>query len=171
MDLDEVILRLRKLEEVEKIKELRGYRFPSAGDPEMDVEAALRLFTEDGVVEYTGIGSASGHAELRAFFEVDPVNGRFHIFAPGKIRVADDLVTGTGSWFMLETAKAPSSKTGRMEPVWVQATYEDEYAKVDDEWKLKYYKCDMRMFCTHQDGWGETAVDLDTFFKSSFSPE
>ena len=58
-----------------------------------------------------------------------------------------------------------------MEPVWVQATYEDEYAKVDDEWKLKYYKCDMRMFCTYQDGWGESAVDLDSFFKSAFSTE
>ena len=166
MDLDEIIHRLRKLEEVEKIKELRGYRFPSAGDPEMDVEAALRLFTEDGVAEYSGsIGSARGHSELRPFFERDPVNARFHIFAPGKIHVADDLVTGTGTWYMMETAKAPSAKTGRNEPVWVQAVYEDEYAKIDGEWKLKYYKCDIRMFCTHQDGWGESAVDIDTFFK------
>ena len=166
VNLEEIVQRLSKLEDIEKIKELRGFRFPMAGDPEMDVEAALRLFTDDGVAEYTGsIGQARGQAELRAFFERDPVNSRFHLFVPGKIRVADDLKTGTGIWFMMETARAPSSKTGRNEPVWVQAVFDDEYAKVEGEWKLQRYKCDIRMFCTYEDGWRDAAVDIESFFK------
>ena len=166
MNLSDLHRRLCKLEEIERIKELRRFRFPMAGDPEMDVEAALRLFTEDGVAEYSGsIGAAKGQTELRAFFERDPVNARFHLFVPAWVRVNDDLVSGTGKWLLLETAKAPSSQTGRNEPVWVQAVFEDEYTKVGDEWKFKRYTCDIRMFCTYQDNWGETMIDTESFFK------
>jgi SnoaL-like domain len=158
-------LRVARLEEIELIKELRRYHFPMSGDPETDVEAFLRLFTEDGMVEYPGgFGAAQGHDQLRAWLERDPVNARFHCFIPGWVRVNDDLTTGTGRWFLIETAKAHNPKTGRNEPIWVEAVYDDEYVKVDGQWKFKKYSCDLRMFCTHQAGWGERALDIESFF-------
>ena len=172
MDLANIALRLSKLEEIEKIKELRRHHFPMAGDPEMDVEAAVSLFSDDAVIEYTGgIGGAMGKEQLRDFFTRDPVNSRFHLFVPGWIRVDDSLVTGTGHWHLLEMAKIPNSKTQRNEPVWIQAVYHDEYVRVNGDWKLKRYTCEIRMCCSHHEGWGETAVDAEAFLGSGWNQD
>lgn len=164
MPMEDLAFRVGRLEEIDAIKELRGHRFPSAGDPETDVEAALELFAEDAEIDYVGIGKARGHAQLRAFFKVDPVNSRFHIFVPGYIRVAEDLKSGVGRWYLIETAKAPSGKTGRNEPIWCEGVYDDEYVKVNGVWKFKRFTCELRMFCSHRDGWGQAAVDFEDFF-------
>jgi hypothetical protein len=164
MDQDNLAHRIAKLEEVEKIKELRQNRFTGAGLPELDVEAVVQLFAEDGEVEYKNLGKAKGHEAIRRFFGNDPVHGRFYCMVPAYVHVNDDLTTGRGRWYLLETIKIPSTKSGRSEPVWSECAYEDEYVKVDGEWRFQRYFCEIRMCVTHQDGWGDKMVDHDQFF-------
>ena len=57
--------RVAVLEEVSKIKELRQCRFPAAGFPEINVEAVLDLFAEDGGFEYLNLSKTKGHKEIR----------------------------------------------------------------------------------------------------------
>lgn len=156
--------RVAVLEEVSKIKELRQCRFPAAGFPEINVEAVLDLFAEDGGFEYLNLSKTKGHKEIRHFFTDGPINGRFLLMVPAYVHVNDDLRTGHGRWHLLETLRMPSVKTGRNEPVWCQCAYEDEYIKVGEEWRFQHYTCEIRMFVTHQEGWGEKMVDYEQFF-------
>jgi hypothetical protein len=164
MEQADLAHRVARLEAVQAIKELRQCRFPGAGLPEMDVEALTQLFAEDGEVEYLNLGKAKGHDEIRHFFDNDPVHGRFLCMVPAYVEVNDDLKTGRGRWYLLETIMIPSTKSGRSEPVWSECAYEDEYVKVGDEWRFQKYTCEIRMCVTHQDGWGDRMVDHNQFF-------
>ena len=164
MNINDLALRISKIEEIEKIKQLRQNRFVGAGMPELDVEAIVELFAEDGEIDYINFGKAKGHDEIRHFFESDPVHGRFYCMVPAFVQVNDDLNTGIGRWYLLQTILLPSLKTGRSEPVWSECTYEDTYVKVGNEWRFQSYVCDVRMCVTHQDGWGDKMVDHEQFW-------
>ena len=164
MNESNLALRISKLEEIEKNKELRADRFPASGLPVFDLEAVVALFADDAEVEYLGLGSAKGIDEIRAFYSNDPVKNHFYCMVPAQVRVNDDLETGTGRWYLLETMRAYSFETGKNEAVWCECAYNDEYVKVADVWKFQKFHCEIRMLVTHEEGWGDKMIDVEQFF-------
>lgn len=165
IDLADLLHRVRRLEEVEKLREMRP-RFALCGDPETRIEPLLELLTDDFVAEYTGgFGRAEGKEGIRKLLEVDPVNCRHHMFVPVWIEVDDDLTNARAKWYLLETAKCQIEGTDENVPVWIAAVLDDVYVKEDGKWKFKSFVTDLRLFCRHDEGWA-VPVDVGQFMSN-----
>lgn len=99
-----------------------------ATDPDRFVE----VFTPDGAVDISVYGTASGPDELREFVDwvADAVDHSAHLVANPVVDVDDD--TATGTWYYLVVLEYPD---GEIE--FGQGRYEDEFRRVDGEWKVE----------------------------------
>ncbi len=66
------------------------------------------------------------------------------------IEVNDD--TATGIWYILE----PCTHAEGNRAVWQAARYDDEYVRVDGEWKVQNLKLDWRFITPFDEGWVKT---------------
>ena len=65
MDLE---TRVQRLEDIEAIKQLKAL-YCEICDDDHNPDRIVTIFTEDGIWEGKGIGTATGHGEIRALFE------------------------------------------------------------------------------------------------------
>jgi ketosteroid isomerase-like protein len=121
---------LAKLRNGEAIKELR-YRYGRSIDSR-SWDEFLDLFTDDATCNYVGLGSFTGHEELRELAE-DYIESNYeytcHLFHHPILEVDGD--EATGSW-LLEALLAHHDGTFE----WRQGRYTDDYRRVDGEWKF-----------------------------------
>ena len=68
MDLTELEARLTRMEDIEAIKQLKAL-YCEICDDDHNPDRIVSIFAEDGIWEGRGIGTANGHAEIRALFE------------------------------------------------------------------------------------------------------
>jgi len=118
------------LADKQAIRELK-YRYGRATD-EADGETFVDLFTEDATFDIGVYGTGSGQADLREFIEWvsdQEVEARAHNMTNPTITVDGD--TATGDWYYVVLYEEPD---GRVE--FGQGYYEDEYRRVDGEWKI-----------------------------------
>lgn len=135
MNLEELKNRLETLEAVEAIKKLKA-RYCQRAD-ERDAEGFANLFTEDGVFEGGTFGRGQGWAGVATFLrgvQQQSLPFALHYVMNPIIEVRGD--TATGRWYLLEpcTMVTEGSQT---QAVWGTARYEEEYVKVNGEWKFK----------------------------------
>ena len=158
---DEILKRLERLEAMEEIRHLKQ-RSALAADPHMDIDLFVNLYTDDGIMEFTNWDTVlRGHAEIRAFLEVNPFTWMFHYLLPVRIEVAGDCQSATARWYLFETATVHNSRTGEYDPVWVAGYYDDKMIRVDGEWKLTHTALTQEILCRYQEGWGKTRVNMD----------
>ena len=62
----------------------------------------------------------------------------------------------TGKWLLLEPCSFPQDD-GR-QPVWGAAKYEDDYLRVDGEWKFKRVKLISLMWSPYEQGWEQQRI-------------
>jgi ketosteroid isomerase-like protein len=110
-----------------EIHELRG-AYGRAIDYE-HYERAHDIFTEDAVVKYRG-GDRHGPREVYEYWR-DNVEYEFSLHTVQMPELDIDGDVATGKWYMLVFYVGPDGSSGH-----VMGWYEDEYRRVDGEWKI-----------------------------------
>jgi len=130
-DLDALERRLRRMEDLEEIRQLFvDYgRHLDAGD----VEAYASLFADDGEILLGPIGRAKGHAaivELMTKVRARAATKSFHLVTNPVVRLDGDRATGEVLWTVIRPAA-----DGRLE-VAMFGRHEDELVRERGRWRI-----------------------------------
>ena len=132
MDIEELGQRIQTLEDIEAIKKLKA-RY-CAGADERDEEKFVGCFTEDAIWDGGSFGRYEGREAIQKFFHSIPkiLGFAIHYVMNPRIEVNGDKATG--NWYLLEPC---TMLEGGEQAVWGVAKYEEEYVKVNGEWKMQ----------------------------------
>ena len=143
--------RLTVLEDVEEIKKLKA-RYCAVCDDDHNPNEITKLFVEDGVWEgMDGIGAHRGHAAIRKLFEGfrDRISFSQHNVMNPIIEVNGD--TAKGKWYFL----GPFTFRKGNRAYWLAARYDDDYVKINGEWKFQHLRAIGRMSASYEKGWAK----------------
>jgi hypothetical protein len=146
-DLDR---RITILEDIEAIKKLKA-RYCSVCDDDHNPDEITKLFASDGIWESDGIGAHKGHAAIRALFERfrDRISFSQHNVMNPDITVSGDRAKG--SWYFL----GPFTFRKGNRQMWLAARYEEDYVKINGEWKFAHLRANGRMSAPYETGWAK----------------
>ena len=148
MNLEDIAQRVQTLEDVEAIKKLKA-RY-CAGADERDEDKFVGCFTEDAVWDGGNFGHYEGKAAIREFFGTIPqvLSFAIHYVMNPRIEVNGDKASGY--WYLLEPC---TMLEGGEQAVWGVAKYEEEYARVDGEWKIRNLILAPECWTPFEQGW------------------
>jgi SnoaL-like protein len=150
--VDDLTQRIAKLEAIGEITALKARygRACDAGHPRAEIEA---IFTADAVWADTS-GNLGTHEGVEAILEFFAGIGAvtdwsLHLITNPDIDVDDDLERATASWVVLQ----PCTISG--EAIWTAGTFEDEYRRVDDAWKIARTEVTLGAITPYELGWAK----------------
>lgn len=117
------------LEAREAIKELK-YEYIDALDAP-DPDRFVGLFTEDATFEAGSYGTVTGRDGVREFVDYRAADDRAYYHMATNPRIDVDGDEASAHWYYLVLKVADDGPTE-----WGQGTYEDEYRRVDGEWRI-----------------------------------
>lgn len=140
MDLNELAQRITRLEDIEAIKQLK-VRYSHVCDDDHNPDTVTSLFAEDGIWESADFGKAQGHAAIRELFA-----GFRKMFSFSQHNMMNPLIEvkgnrATGVWYIMGPWTYRESK----EEKWFALRYDDEYVKINGEWKYQHLRVALRM--------------------------
>ncbi|MGO9451128.1 MAG: nuclear transport factor 2 family protein [Candidatus Binataceae bacterium] len=150
---EELARRIAMLEDIEAIKKLKA-RYCLVCDDNHNPAEITKLFAEDGIWEGDGIGAQQGHAAIRALFQKFQERIAFsqhNVFNP-IINVDGDHAKG--SWYFL----GPFTFRKGNRQMWLAARYEEDYVKVNGDWKFQHLRAIGRMAAPYETGWAKKDV-------------
>ncbi|HKN01034.1 MAG TPA: nuclear transport factor 2 family protein [Candidatus Binataceae bacterium] len=150
---EELEKRIAMLEDIEAIKKLKA-RYCLICDDNHNPAEITNLFAADGIWEGDGIGPQQGHAAIRALFQKFQERIAFsqhNVFNP-IIKVDGDRAKG--SWYFL----GPFTFRKGNRQMWLAARYEEDYVKVNGEWKFQHLRAIGRMAAPYEIGWAKKDV-------------
>jgi hypothetical protein len=136
--LQDLALRLQRLEDIEAIKVLNA-RYGEGADDENNVDIMVPLFWEDGVWDGgERFGRHEGHEAIRQLLQNSSkfITRMVHYYVYSFIDVAPDGLTAKGSWYLWELAHMKNPETLEWGPVWISGIHAAEFAKSKGEWKF-----------------------------------
>lgn len=147
MRLGTLEARVQQLTDAEEIKKLR-FRYHECVN-ETKLAEIPDLFTDDGDLNFGYLGKAHGKAELKKFFDALP-----KLLSFVKQFIHNHVVevhgqTGKG----LSYLEAKSVSKG--ESYLVAARYDDEYEKVNGQWKFKKMHLTPYFTVPYNEGWAQ----------------
>jgi ketosteroid isomerase-like protein len=148
MDLAGLERRLRVLEDIEAIKQLK-YRYADACDRGYDADTLADLFTEDAIWEGDLFGRYEGRDAIREFFRgvsTDIPFARHYMMNP-IISVNGD--EAAGEWYLLQTCTFAEGNT----PILGAARYADRYRRVNGAWKFHNLQLLSTFWTPYDEGW------------------
>ena len=148
MPKEDLERRIRILEDIEAIKKLKA-RYCLVCDDDHNQDEIVKLFAEDGIWEGEGIGQHQGHAEIRALFQ--GFQQRIS-FSQHNVMNPDITVDGNrakGIWYFL----GPFTMRNGNRALWLGARYEDDYVKLNGEWKFQHLRAIGTMSAPYEKGW------------------
>lgn len=140
MDMTELDKRITRLEDIEAIKQLK-IRYSHICDDMHNPDTIASVFVADGIWESPDFGKAIGHAAIKELFR------NFQkMFSFSQHNMMNPLITvngdhATGVWYIM----GPWNFTETGKKQWFALRYDDEYVKINGEWKYKHLKVAMRM--------------------------
>jgi len=148
MTTEELEKRITRLEDIEEIKKLKA-RYCAICDDDHNPGQITTIFTEDAIWEGAGNGVHQGHAAIRALFEKfkDRFSFSQHNVLNPIIEVDGDRAKGT--WYFL----GPFTIRKGNRAFWFAVRYEDDYVKLNGEWKIKHLRAFSRMAAPYEKGW------------------
>ena len=151
MSLEDMERRLKVLEDVEAIKRLKA-RYCAHCDDNYNPDALGELFVEDAVWDGGDLGRNEGREAIRTFFARASKRRPFaiHMVMNPIIEVNGD--TATGIWYLFQ----PNTLAEGNRAVWGSARYDEEYVRVDGEWKFKNLRVTSFFWTPFDEGWAET---------------
>jgi hypothetical protein len=141
--------KVRILEDKEAIRELKA-RYAYTLDA-YDIESFLDLFVDDIIWESRkgkNVGKAALRDNVAKSFNIMPFFA--HMYVAPVIKVLSDT-EATGIWYMFEPETLVVN--GEEKAVWVCAKYDEQYTKVNGEWKYKKVKADILFQTSFDRGW------------------
>ncbi|WP_254524464.1 nuclear transport factor 2 family protein [Natrinema caseinilyticum] len=155
---DNLEQRLRTLEAKDEIRELRAEYCFRADD--RDWEGWADTFTEDGRIEVDQLGTYEGRDEIIQF-GTDVIAGEYqwfsHMVHNGVIDVDGD--EATGKWYFEVPCVSKATLLNEGEAGWLQGRYDEEYRRVDGEWKISVSKAAFHYVADYEEGWGEQILE------------
>lgn len=150
MDNSELEKRIRVLEDIEAIKQLKA-RYCGICDDDHNPDKITTLFVEDGIWEGAGMGQHKGHAAIRKLFE-----GFQQQISFSQHNVMNPIVEVDGDnakaiWYFL----GPFTMRKGNRPMWLGARYEDDYVRSNGQWKFKHLRAIGRMSAPYDKGWAK----------------
>jgi hypothetical protein len=151
MDNSELEKRITVLEDTEAIKKLKAL-YCEICDDDHNQDRIVRIFTEDGIWESQDLGQARGHDELRKLFKnfAERISFSQHNVMNPIIEV--DGNTAKGSWYFM----SPFTFRRGNRALWLAARYQDDYVKINGQWKFKHLRAIGRMAAPYEKGWAKT---------------
>ena len=152
MDSAELEKRITRLEDLEKIKQLKA-RYCAVCDDDHNPDQITKLFAEDGIWEGAGQGRHQGHAAIRALFGgfKEMVSFSQHNVMNPVIEVDGERAKGT--WYFLGTFTMRQGNRA----MWLGVRYEEDYVKAGGEWKFQHLRAIGRMSAPYEKGWAKEA--------------
>ena len=140
--------RITIIEDIEAIKKLKA-RYCRVCDDNHKPNEITKLFAVDGIWESEGTGAHQGHAAIRALFQrfQERISFSQHNVMNPIVEVNGD--TAKGSWYFL----GPFTFRKGNRAMWLAARYEEDYVKVNGEWKFKHLRAIGRMSAPYETGW------------------
>ena len=142
--------RVRVLEDIQEIQKLKA-RYAAACDNHYDADAIAGLFTEDAVWDGGRLGKCQGREAIRAFFKRAPEFFPFAIHNVMNPIVEVDGDHASAQWYLLQ----PATMAKDNQAVWLAARYDDEYVRVNGEWKFRSLKVTTRFMTPYEEGWAK----------------
>jgi hypothetical protein len=140
--------RITELEDIEVIKRLKAL-YCEICDDDHNPKRIGKIFAEDGIWEGGDFGKAQGPeaiSRLFAGFQKLINFSQHNIFNP-QIEVRGDRAHGT--WYLL----GPFTFREKNDARWIACRYDDDYVKVNGEWKYQHLRADIRMVAPYEVGW------------------
>lgn len=140
MSLTELEKRITRLEDIEAIKQLKAL-YCDICDDTHNPDRITALFAEDGIWESDDFGKAQGHEAIRKLF----VDFRKQ-FSFSQHNIMNPVITvdgqhASGSWYIV----GPWNFAENNKKIWMTAKYNDDYVKIDGQWKYQHLRADIRM--------------------------
>jgi hypothetical protein len=148
--------RIARLEDERAIIRLK-HQYAKYCDEGYDADKFTTLFVEDSVWESNAFGVYHGRDEIHGFISTigrDSIHWALHYMTNPIIEVADDGESARGTWLLLELATmAPVDGSGEKDAVLITANYEDDFVRVDGEWRFKKVKAQFHQVSNLDQGW------------------
>ena len=148
MDMTELEKRLTRMEDIEAIKQLKA-RYCDICDDDHNPDRITTIFVEDGIWEGDSIDKAQGHEAIRKLFQTFQKQISFsqHMVMNPIIEIEGNRAKGI--WYFF----GPFTFRKNNEAKWLAARYEDDYVKVNGEWKYQHLRARLRMSAPYEKGW------------------
>lgn len=147
--------RVRRLEDMEAIRDLK-MAYAKLCDEGYDADGITALFAEEDVSwESDVFGTHVGRDGIHAWFDnVDEeIRWALHFMVNPGIEVAPDGRTAKGSFYLLELATMSSPDGGEPDAVVMTGKYDDDFVKVDGEWRFKRIVINFEQVSNLDQGW------------------
>ena len=151
MSLEDLEARIKVLEDIEEIKRLK-HRYCAYCDANYDADALADLFTEDAVWDGQERGRNDGREAIRAFFKAAPGRLPFAIHMVLNPIIEVDGDTAKGTWYLFQ----PCTYANGNRAIWGSARYDEEYVRLDGQWKFKHLKLTSHFWTPFEEGWAKT---------------
>ena len=151
MSLEDLERRIKVLEDIEDIKRLKA-SYCTYCDDNYDADNIANLFVEDAVWDGGMRGRYEGKEKIRGFFINAPNRLPFavHMILNPIIQVDGD--TARGTWYLLQAC----TYTDGNQAVWGSARYDEEYVRVNGEWKFQNLNLTSFFWTPFDEGWAKT---------------
>ncbi len=152
MDTTELEQRLTRMEDIEAIKQLKA-EYCDICDDDHNPDRITTIFAEDGIWEGAGFGKAQGHAAIRELFKKFQTLISFsqHQVLNPVIKIDGDRATGI--WYFF----GPFTFYKNNQAKWLAARYQDDYVKLNGEWKIQHLRARGRMTTDYEKSWADKA--------------
>lgn len=151
---DDLLRRLEVLESEGAIRRLMAEYLATRDFEEEKGRHIASLFVSDGIWEGKGLfapilGSHAGREAIEQRFS-KPMPFSVHIAGCESISVQGD--EAVGRWVFLQ----PTTINGQAH--WVAGRYDNEFVRVDGQWKFKHIGIEGIFFAPYQEGWAKTPL-------------
>jgi hypothetical protein len=150
MEISELAKRITILEDIEAIKKLKA-RYCEICDDDHNPDRIVTIFAPDGIWEGAGVGEHRGHDAILKLFQrfQERISFSQHNVMNPNIEVDGNRAKGT--WYFL----GPFTMRKGNRALWLAARYEDDYVKIDGEWKIQHLRAIGRMSAPYETGWAK----------------
>jgi ketosteroid isomerase-like protein len=148
MDLTDLERRIRALEDIEAIKQLK-YRYADACDRGYDANTLADLFTEDAIWDGGVFGRYDGQEAIRNYFRgvSSDIVFAMHYMMNSIIEVDGDQARG--AWYLFQTCTFAEGNT----PILGAAKYAERYQRVHGTWKFRHLQLISIFWTPYEEGW------------------
>lgn len=147
---------LEDIESIKKLKYLYCYLVDAgiAGD-ESKMDELITHFTDDAWIDFSEFGIHRGKDAVAKFYKeavAQDLSYSAHMVSNPIIEVDGDKAEG--KWYVFVPCTFRATDT----PVWLQGKYEEEYVKVEGEWKWKSMTTRFDFISPFEEGWVKTRM-------------
>ncbi len=148
MTLEDIDRRLRAIEDIEEIKRLKA-RYCSYCDDNYDADKIASLFTEDAIWDGGIRGMAEGRDEIRKFFIRASQRLPFAVHMVMNPIIEVDGDSAKGIWYLFQACTFADGD----QAVWGSARYDEDYVRLEGEWKFRNLKLTSFFWTPFDRGW------------------